>query len=81
MLDCLTLDKGNDMLKFESQDETQVYAGKTGFICFKASGNVIGFEEGIVMLTIGQFRKVIKNAEELIAEAEENKRLYEAENE
>jgi hypothetical protein len=32
-----------------------------------------------VSLTIGQFRKVIKNADELIADAEESKRLYEEE--
>jgi hypothetical protein len=81
MLDFLTLDKGNNMLKFESQDEIEVYAGLTGFICFKASGDVIGSEESVVMLSIGQFRKVIKNAEKLITLAEENKILHEAENE
>ena len=52
-----------------------------GFICFKASGDVIGSEESVVMLSIGQFRKVIKNAEKLITLAEENKILHEAENE
>jgi hypothetical protein len=66
------------MLKFESQDEIQVYAGQTGFICFKARSDI--FEEPrIVMLTIGQFRKVIKNADELIANAELNKAEYELE--
>ena len=65
------------MLKFESQDEVQVYAGHTGFICFKS----IDWEgeEHIVKLTIGQFRKVIKNSEELILDAEYCKSQYEEE--
>jgi hypothetical protein len=66
------------MLKFEPQDEVEVYAGSTGFICFKAK-NWMDEEPRVVSLTIGQFRKVIKNADELIADAEESKRLYEEE--
>jgi hypothetical protein len=64
------------MLNFESQDEIEVYAGQTGFICFKAT-DFLG-EEHIVKLTIGQFRKVIKNSDVLISEAEENKLDWEA---
>ena len=64
------------MLKFESQDEIEVYAGDTGFICFKAE-NWTDVEPRIVALTIGQFRKVIKNADELIINAETNKKLHE----
>ena len=52
------------MLKFESQDEIEVYAGDTGFICFKAE-SWMEKEPRIVALTIGQFRKVIKNADDL----------------
>ena len=65
------------MLSFESQDEIEVYAGQTGFICFKAVDSFN--EEHIVKLTIGQFRSVIKNSENLIAEAEANKAIWKAE--
>lgn len=61
------------MLEFESQDGIEVYAGQTGFICFKSKGDLMYSEPQIVALTIGQFRKVIKNADELIASAEFNK--------
>lgn len=66
------------MLKFESQDEVEVYVGNTGFICFKAE-NAFDNEPRIVMLTIGQFRKVIKNSSALIADAELAKKEYEEE--
>ena len=66
------------MLKFEPQDEIEVYAGDTGFICFKAE-NWMDENPRIVALTIGQFRKVIKNADELIADAEEAKKQHEEE--
>jgi hypothetical protein len=71
------LDKGKKMLKFESQDEIEVYAGDTGFICFKAE-SWMEKEPRIVALTIGQFRKVIKNADQLILDAEEAKRRKES---
>lgn len=64
------------MLKFEPQDEIEVYAGDTGFICFKAE-SWMDKEPRIVALTIGQFRKVIKNADELISDAEQAKKQHE----
>ena len=63
------------MLSFESQDEIEVYAGETGFICFKST-NDLG-DEQLVKLTIGQFRKVIKFSNDLILEAEEYKLQHE----
>lgn len=65
------------MLEFESQDGVKVYAGQTGMICFKSTGDLAYAEEQTVLLTIGQFRKVIKFADELIAHAEQNKKDYE----
>jgi hypothetical protein len=61
------------MLEFPSHDGIEVYAGQTGFICFKSTGDLMYSEPQIVMLTIGQFRAVIKNAQELIEQAEYNK--------
>ena len=54
------------MLSFPSQEEIEVYVSVSGSICFKSTG----LEENLVVLTIGQFRTVIKNAENLIAEAD-----------
>jgi len=61
------------MLEFPSHDGVEVYAGQTGFICFKSIGDLQYSEPQLVMLTIGQFRAVIKNAQELIEQAEYNK--------
>ena len=61
------------MLEFPSHDGIEIYACRTGLICFKSTGDLFGSEEQIVMLTIGQFRTVIKNAQELIDDAEWNK--------
>lgn len=66
------------MLKFDPQDEIEVYVGNTGFICFKAE-NALDNEPRIVCLTIGQFRKVIKNSSKLISDAELAKKQYEEE--
>ena len=64
------------MLEFPSQDSIDVYAGLTGFICFKSKGHLAHDpEEKIICLTIGQFRAVVKNADKLIAEAEAKKAL------
>ena len=60
------------MLQFDAQDEIEIYAGITGLICFSGK-NHFDEEARVVALTIGQFRKVIKNAEQLIDDAEENK--------
>ena len=61
------------MLEFPSHDGIEVYAGKTGFICFKSVGDLQYTEPQLVQLTIGQFRAVMKNAQELIEQAEWNK--------
>jgi len=61
------------MLEFPSHDGVEIYAGQTGLICFKSAGDLLHSEPQIVMLTIGQFRSVIKNAQELIDQAEWNK--------
>jgi len=61
------------MLEFPSHDGIEVYPGSTGFICFKSTGDLMHSEPQIVMLTIGQFRAVVKNAKELIEAAEYNK--------
>ncbi len=58
------------MLEFPSHDGVEVYAGSTGFICFKSTGDLQYSEPQIVMLTIGQFRAVVKNSKELIEAAE-----------
>ena len=67
------------MLEFLPQDGIEIYSSNSGFICFKSDGASIGGEENCVCLTIGQFRSVIKNAEELIANAEANKAIWKAE--
>ena len=56
------------MLEFPSHDGVEIYAG-AGVICFRSNGEIENTEPQIVFLTIGQFRAVIKNAKELIAEA------------
>ncbi len=66
------------MLTFEPHKGVEVYAGKTGYICFKNTDNYPD-EDVIVMLTIGQFRAVIKNAETLIADADYNRKLHQEE--
>ena len=65
------------MLNFPAQDGIEVYASNAGFICFKATGSLEFQEEQIVCLTIGQFRKVLKCANDLIADAEANKFAFE----
>lgn len=68
------------MLEFPAQDGIEVYASVTGNICFKSTGDLAyDQDEKIVLLTIGQFRAVLKHAQELIAEAEANKALKQAE--
>lgn len=66
------------MLTFAPHKGVEVYAGSTGYICFKQTDNYPD-EDVIVMLTIGQFRSVLKNADNLIANAEYNKALYQQE--
>lgn len=65
------------MLEFPAQDAIEIYASESGFIVFKSNSNSGGYED-LVCLTIGQFRSVIKHADELIASAEKNKAIYKA---
>jgi hypothetical protein len=68
------------MLEFLPQDGIEIYASDMGFICFKSTGDLVfDQDEHIIKLTIGQFRAVIKNADALIAQAEQNKALYKVE--
>lgn len=57
------------MLAFPTQPGVEVYASDAGLICFKSEDFALG-KDVVVCLTIGQFRKVIKNAEQLISQAE-----------
>lgn len=61
------------MIEFPAQDGIEVFASDAGFICFKSSGDLHYSEQQTVCLTIGQFRAVIKNAPQLIEQAEEAK--------
>ena len=61
------------MLLFPSQDEIEVFVIPSGQICFKSTG-AEPKEVNLVYLTIGQFRTVIKNSENLIAEADAKRR-------
>lgn len=69
------------MLEFPSQDGVEVYASERGFICFKSTGDLQHTDPQIVMLTIGQFRAVVKNAQALIDEADEARAEYANQNE
>jgi hypothetical protein len=57
------------MLEFPSHDGVEIYAG-AGVICFRSTGDIQNSEPQTVFLTIGQFRAVVKNAKELIEQAE-----------
>ena len=59
------------MISFPAQPGVEVYASDAGYICFKRED--FGSNDALICLTIGQFRKVIKSAPELIHEAEQNK--------
>ena len=58
------------MIKFERQNEINVYASDSGFIVFK---EISEYEEDLVCLTIERFKLVVQDASKLIAEAEFNK--------
>jgi hypothetical protein len=66
------------MLKFLSQAGVEIYAGATGLICFKQLENYPE-EEQIVCITIGQFRSCIKNSQQLIEDAEFNRKQHQEE--
>jgi len=65
------------MLEFPAQDAIEIYASESGFIVFKSQSDLFG-DESLVCLTIGQFRSVIKHADELIELAEQNKATWKA---
>jgi len=58
------------MLKFPAQDEIEVFVSLTGNICIAAKSQNPDVEEKIIALTIGQFRTILKNANDLIEEAD-----------
>lgn len=63
------------MLKFPTQYGVEIYPSVSGHICLKQESPEFG-KEVTVMLTIGQLRGLIKNAELLIEKAEENRGLF-----
>lgn len=62
------------MLKFPTQYGVEIYPSVTGHICLKQQSPEFG-KEVTVMLTIGQLRGLIKNANALIQKAEEYRGL------
>jgi len=65
------------MITFPTQEGVEIYPSATGLICFKQHSIEFG-KDVTVCVTIGQFRKIIKNSEALIDEANIN--LKEAQN-
>ena len=64
------------MLKFPATSGIEVYISESGLICFQDTGELEYSESKSVCLTMGQFRSVIKNAEELLKKAEEQRIAY-----
>lgn len=65
------------MLEFPANDGVEVFATRDGRICFKSAGDLKYIEqEQTVYLTIGQFRSVIKHADDLINTANSNRLEY-----
>jgi hypothetical protein len=62
------------MLKFPAQDRIEVYVSLTGNICISSISDNPDVGEKIVALTIGQFRTILKNSDELIKEADSKKK-------
>jgi len=58
------------MLKFPAQDRIEVYVSLTGNICISSISDNPDIGERVISLTIGQFRTILKNSEELIKEAD-----------
>ncbi|CAB4121475.1 hypothetical protein UFOVP11_58 [uncultured Caudovirales phage] len=59
------------MITFPTQAGVEIYPSDTGLICFRQNSFELG-KQITVCMTIGQFRKVIKNAQALIDEANIN---------
>jgi|APCry1669189844_1035258.scaffolds.fasta_scaffold84966_2 hypothetical protein len=62
------------MLKFPAQDRIEVYVSLTGHICISSQSENPDIPERVISLTIGQFRTILKNADELIKEADSKKK-------
>jgi hypothetical protein len=62
------------MLKFPAQDRIEVYVSLTGHICISSQSENPDISERVISLTIGQFRTILKNADELIKEADLKKK-------
>lgn len=63
------------MLKFPTQLGVEIYVSQTGLICFEQESLEYG-KDVVVTLTIGQLRALIKNADFLIADAEQARKQY-----
>ena len=70
------LTKDYNMLKFPATSGIEVYISETGLICFKDTGEIEYSEPATVCLTMGQFRSVLKSADELLKKAEEQRIAY-----
>ena len=62
------------MLKFPAQDHIEVYVGINGSICISAQSNDPDIGNRVIDLTIGQFRTIVSNADEIIKKADEVKK-------
>lgn len=62
------------MLKFPAQDHIEVYVGINGSICIRADSNDPDIGNRVIDLTIGQFRTIVSNADEIIKKADEVKK-------
>ena len=63
------------MLKFPTQLGVEIYVSQTGLICFEQESLEYG-KNVVVTLTIGQLRSLIKKSDEIIAQAEAEKKAY-----
>jgi len=62
------------MLKFPAHDHLEVYVGATGSICISASSSDPEIGNRVIDLTIGQFRTIVSNSEDLIKQADAAKK-------
>lgn len=63
------------MLKFPPQEGVEIYSSQSGLICFSQHSHELG-KEVTVCITIGQFRSLLKNADDLIDQANHNKKHW-----
>lgn len=62
------------MLKFPAQDHIEVYVSDSGSICIAAESNDPDIGNRVIALTIGQFRTIVSNADEIIKKADGTKK-------